>query len=198
MTSRFRRWSASLAGLAVVGAAGLSAQSGAPANGEWPTYSGDLAGSKYSPLDQINADNFGNLEVAWRWRSADAVLSLDMPDGGEWRADSRLIFDELNRRDPNLWRDALPPTITNLKATPLMVGGRIFIKHADLGRRRRRRADRRDDLGLQPKELRGGHHHDERPLEPARRGVLVGRAGAAGRADLLGHRQRLPRLRRRQ
>ena len=127
MTSRFRRWSASLAGLAVVGAAGLSAQSGAPANGEWPTYSGDLAGSKYSPLDQINADNFGNLEVAWRWRSADAVLSLDMPDGGEWRADSRLIFDELNRRDPNLWRDALPPTITNLKATPLMVGGRIFI-----------------------------------------------------------------------
>ena len=33
---------------------------------EWPTYSGDLAGTRYSPLDQINADNFNDLEIAWR------------------------------------------------------------------------------------------------------------------------------------
>ena len=33
---------------------------------EWPTYSGDLAGTRYSPLDQISADNFGDLEIAWR------------------------------------------------------------------------------------------------------------------------------------
>ena len=50
-----------------------------------------------------------------------------MPDGGEWWADSRLIFEELLRRDPNLWRDAQSPYIRNLKATPLMVGGRLFI-----------------------------------------------------------------------
>ena len=117
MRSRFRRWSASLAGLTILAAVGLPAQSGAPANGEWPTYGGDLGSSKYSPLEQIDADNFASLEVAWRWRSADAVLSLEMPGGGEWRTASRLVFDELNRRDPNLWRDALPPTITNLKAT---------------------------------------------------------------------------------
>ena len=190
-------WCASLLGLALLTTAAVSAQTGAPANGEWPTYSGDLAGSKYSPLDQIDAGNFGALEVAWRWRSADAVLSLETPGGGEWRADSRLIFDELNRRDPNLWRDALPPTITNFKATPLMVGGRLFVKHAHLGRRCDRRAYRRDALGLQPEELRGRHHHDERALEPARRGVLVRRTRTPGGADLLGHRQRLPGLRRR-
>ena len=104
-----------------------SAQDGAPSNGEWPTYGGDLGGTKYSPLDQITRENFDDLEVAWRWRSADAQLSVTMPDGSEWFADSRLIFEELNRRDPDLWRDGQPPTITNFKATPLMVGGRLFI-----------------------------------------------------------------------
>ena len=39
-----------------------SAQQGAPENGEWPTYGGDLGSSKYSPLDQIDAANFGGLE----------------------------------------------------------------------------------------------------------------------------------------
>ena len=105
----------------------LSAQQGAPETGEWPTYSGDLGGTKYSPLDQIDADNFGTLEIAWHWQSADAVLSVEMPGRGAWRTNSSLIFDELNRRDPDRWRDGLPPTVTNLKATPLMVGGRLFI-----------------------------------------------------------------------
>ncbi|MDG1437752.1 MAG: hypothetical protein P8P98_02160, partial [Emcibacteraceae bacterium] len=34
-------------------------------NGEWPHYAGDIKGSRYSPLDQINADNFEDLELAW-------------------------------------------------------------------------------------------------------------------------------------
>src|SRR5690242_13257520 len=37
--------------------------------GEWPTYTGDLAGSRYRPLDQINASNFSKLEVAWRFKT---------------------------------------------------------------------------------------------------------------------------------
>src|ERR1700741_120472 len=43
-------------------------QSGA-INGEWRTYGGDLASTRYSPLDQINASNFDTLEVAWRFRT---------------------------------------------------------------------------------------------------------------------------------
>lgn len=35
----------------------------------WPTYNADLAGSRYLPLDQINADNFKDLEVAWRFKT---------------------------------------------------------------------------------------------------------------------------------
>src|SRR5580765_3955012 len=38
-------------------------------NGEWPAYTGDIRGSRYAPLDQINASNFNKLEVAWRFKT---------------------------------------------------------------------------------------------------------------------------------
>ncbi len=41
-------------------------QSG-PAGGEWPVYGGDLGSTRYSPLDQIDASNVGELEIVWRW-----------------------------------------------------------------------------------------------------------------------------------
>ena len=61
------------AGVAWITAAafGQSAGSGQPStrNGDWPMYTADLKGSKYSPLDQINAKNFNDLEVAWRFKT---------------------------------------------------------------------------------------------------------------------------------
>jgi len=36
-------------------------------DGEWRTYGGDLGHTRYAPLDQIDASNFGSLEVAWRF-----------------------------------------------------------------------------------------------------------------------------------
>jgi len=39
------------------------------ANGDWTHYTADVRGTKYSPLDQINATNFGKLEVAWRFKT---------------------------------------------------------------------------------------------------------------------------------
>ena len=33
---------------------------------EWRSYGSDVAGTKYSPLDQINKDTVGDLEIAWR------------------------------------------------------------------------------------------------------------------------------------
>ena len=38
-------------------------------NGEWQSYTGDTRGWRYSPLDQINARNFNDLEVAWRFKT---------------------------------------------------------------------------------------------------------------------------------
>ena len=52
---------------------GVHSQSGvewwSTATGEWRTYGGDLANTRYSPLDQITAGNFSRLEVAWRFRT---------------------------------------------------------------------------------------------------------------------------------
>ena len=33
---------------------------------EWKTYGADLASTRYSPLDQINRDNFSKLQIVWR------------------------------------------------------------------------------------------------------------------------------------
>jgi len=38
-------------------------------NGQWPSYTGDVRGSRYSPLDQIDARNFNDLEIAWRFKT---------------------------------------------------------------------------------------------------------------------------------
>ncbi len=35
--------------------------------GDWPDYNGNKAAQRYSPLDQINAENVGSLEIAWRF-----------------------------------------------------------------------------------------------------------------------------------
>src|SRR6266702_3103937 len=37
-----------------------------PKDTEWPSYAADVAGTRYRPLDQINASNFNDLEIAWR------------------------------------------------------------------------------------------------------------------------------------
>jgi quinoprotein glucose dehydrogenase len=47
---------------------GVHGQSGAK-NGEWRWYGGDAGHTRYSPLDQINATNFSNLTIAWRFKT---------------------------------------------------------------------------------------------------------------------------------
>jgi quinoprotein glucose dehydrogenase len=47
---------------------GVQGQTGAK-NGEWRWYGGDAGHTRYSPLDQINATNFSNLTVAWRFKT---------------------------------------------------------------------------------------------------------------------------------
>ena len=45
------------------------AQTGA-VDGEWQTYGGDLGSTRYAPLDQITAENFNDLEIVWRFNTA--------------------------------------------------------------------------------------------------------------------------------
>ena len=50
---------------------GQQGGSGQPStkNFEWPMYTADLRGSKYTPAAQIDGSNFGKLEVAWRFKT---------------------------------------------------------------------------------------------------------------------------------
>ncbi len=68
MRRRFSVGMTPVAGLLVCAALPLLGQSGAK-NGEWSTYAGDVGATRYSPLGQINASNFGKLEVAWRFKT---------------------------------------------------------------------------------------------------------------------------------
>ena len=70
MRRRFR----SVVGLVVIPAVLLCSASPATAQagakkGEWPTYGGDLGNTRYSALDQLTAENFNELEVAWRFKT---------------------------------------------------------------------------------------------------------------------------------
>src|SRR5260370_38090214 len=38
--------------------------------GEWRYLNGDPMSTRYSALDQINKDNFKDLKIAWRWKTA--------------------------------------------------------------------------------------------------------------------------------
>lgn len=78
---RFSRRCRHLFGATMLAAlsASVLAQRGAPTEGEWPYYSGDMGTTKYSPLAQITQDNVTNLRIAWRRPSVDpaATASLD-------------------------------------------------------------------------------------------------------------------------
>ena len=76
-------------------------------DGEWRTYAGDQGSTKYSPLDQIDATNFNELQIAWRWHSADGALDLDA-----------------------LREQRSGVSINGFQATPLMVGGTLYLSTA--------------------------------------------------------------------
>jgi quinoprotein glucose dehydrogenase len=56
-----------IAATLVLPAAALSQQGTSVDEGDWPSWAGSWNASRYSPLDQINADNVNDLEIAWQW-----------------------------------------------------------------------------------------------------------------------------------
>ena len=75
-------------------------------DGEWRAYAGDIRATKYSPLDQITANNVGRLQIAWRQSAA----PMEVRDG------------RTNVNVPG-----------NYEHTPLMVGGLLYMS-TTLGR----------------------------------------------------------------
>src|SRR3989442_14306153 len=75
--------------------------------GEWRYLNSDPLATRYSPLDQINKDNFKELRIAWRWKPAISPASPSL--GGTAQGNG----------DPVL-------AIHRNEATPIMVGGVLY------------------------------------------------------------------------
>ena len=69
MTSKKKVISSFIAsvGIMMCAQAGWSQSGTDVSKGDWPDYNGNLAAQRYSPLDQIDADNVGSLKLAWRF-----------------------------------------------------------------------------------------------------------------------------------
>ena len=128
-----RATTAAIAAATCLAAGPAEAQHGAPAEGEWRSYAGDSGSTKYSPLDQITAENFGDLEVRWHWQSVDSHL-VHSTAAGDSLVAADTLFDILQAEEPDLWtswdgvrQTRVRPSIRSLVATPLMVDGVLYL-----------------------------------------------------------------------
>src|SRR5262245_33536074 len=92
----------------VVAGVAVAAQTrNAPSNVDWPLHSLDLAGSRYSPVDQINRSNVKSLAPRWLFQHGviDGVSNQTTPvvvDGTMYVTDSRGSVYALNAADGRL------------------------------------------------------------------------------------------------
>ena len=67
-SSRTVRVAGALVALTLAAAPALAQEPERSGAADWPTYNRDLAGTRYSPLDQIDTGNVGSLEEVWSYR----------------------------------------------------------------------------------------------------------------------------------
>lgn len=60
---------------------------------DWPNYGGDIGGTRYSPLTQINRDNVGSLRRAWTYHTGD-ILKADARGLGTSFQNTPILVDE--------------------------------------------------------------------------------------------------------
>ncbi len=75
-TEDVRRARLALSALLCLSCLATAASPAAPSSKDtdWAVTSGDFASRRYAPLSQIDRENVGRLEVAWRWTSPDMAL----------------------------------------------------------------------------------------------------------------------------
>ena len=88
----------------------------------WPTYSGDYTGKRYSSLDQINQTTVKRLGLAWTTTLTAGAGGQGLGFGG--RGGAPVIIGGVGPDDG-------PVVPANIKGTPLMVGGTLYVTTPD-------------------------------------------------------------------
>ena len=103
------------------------------ADGEWRSHAGDIGSTKYSPLDQITEENFGDLQLAWHWKTVDTHL-VRSTGVGYTLLQADALFELLQQEEPDRWtrwdgveQTRSQPSYRALVATPLMVNGVLYL-----------------------------------------------------------------------
>ena len=106
---------------------------------DWPMYSRDLAGTRYSPLTQINTDNVARLTQVWSYRVAKASASDSLEPlrsaralsnsggGGVPAANGRGGAPREVNEPRGVAVDAFGNPPGNPEATPIVVGGVMYL-----------------------------------------------------------------------
>src|SRR2546430_12446979 len=68
-----------------------------PKDTEWPSYAADTAGTRYRPLDQINASNFSDLEIAWRIKTRSEEHTSELQSQSNLVC--RLLLEKKNKKN---------------------------------------------------------------------------------------------------
>jgi len=80
----------------LAGATALLAQPAKVRDGDWPMYNRDLAGTRYSPLTQINTGNVTRLKKVWSYRfRTDAERAVLRANLGAFSEVTPLVVDGL-------------------------------------------------------------------------------------------------------
>ena len=93
-----------------------------PLGDSWPTYSGDYSGKRYSPLTQVNRETVKRLGLAW-------TVRLTAGPGG--RGGSFMRAGGAPTVIGGLGPEDGPVVPANIKGTPLMVDGTLYVTTPD-------------------------------------------------------------------
>ena len=97
-----------------------------PLGNEWPTYSGDYSGQRYSKLSQINTSNVKNLSLAWTSR-----VTAGMGNAGGGRGPGAAVPPTIVGGEGSAELAASFGGNTNIRASILMVDGRLYFSTPD-------------------------------------------------------------------
>ena len=167
--------------------------------GEWRYWGGDAWSTRYSPLDQINASNFGKLKVAWQWNAERVRPGRVLPDDAALcqrpTVHGRHDAPDCRRDRSRERRDALD--VADGRRHPLAESAASVRRpRPGLLDRRRERARHRRDARLPPRVARRedgparSQVRQERHRRPDGRTRISARAPRRGRCRAARHQRR--------